>query len=178
MKKYMAVFMILVLLIVNSGSCALASAASLSTMCSLHEFSNRFTLATFTYNTEHEFKSENMESSAGEIKNCITTYFPEANAYVDIFMPVNTKDICEIVVHNYLGNTSMQSMNLFLLMYEIVMAAGGFSTSAKVNACMDALGMLDNFEMGNSGNIDYEGLHLYWLLSDVLGFVFCVSSAR
>lgn len=125
MKKFFSVFLSLVILLTLAVPSALASTSdALSTMCSLHEFSNRFTLASFIYNTDHEFLSENMESSVGEVKNCITTYFPSANSYVNIYMPVGTTDICEIAVHNYGGNNSLQSMNMLLLIYEIVMAAG------------------------------------------------------
>lgn len=178
MKKILAVLLALVMATALSLSCASASSpVTLPTMCSLHDFSNRFTLASFIYNTDHEFLSENMESTAGDIKNCITTYFPSANAYVNIYMPVGTKDICEIAIHNYGGNTHSNSMNLILLVYEIIMAAGNFSTSQEVSACMDALGMLDDVGTVDTGTVDYQGLHLYWLMSDFLGFVFCVSPA-
>lgn len=177
MRKVIALVLSLSLVAALIMPCAFAS-NMLPTICSLHDFSTRFSLATFFYKSGHEFLSEYMESSVGDVKSCISTFFPSANSYVEIFMPAGTTDIYEIVINNYGNNTSSQSVDLFILIYEIVMAAGGFSTTQDVNDCMDKLGMIENFGIGNSGSLNYHGLHLYWLMSEYLGFVFCISAER
>lgn len=177
MKKVLALILSLSLVASLTMPCAFA-ATTLPTICSLHDFSVRFSVASFIYNTDHEFLSENMESNTGAVKNSITTYFPSANSYVTIYMPVGVADVCEISVHNYLNNSTMESMNMLLLLYEIVMAAGNFDTALEVSDCMDKLGMLDNFDVGKDGSLDYHGLHLYWAMTDFMGFVFSVSPER